>query len=79
MVPAVASTPMRPVFVAATAARAPGSTTPRTGMSSSMRSRSGATALTVLQATTSALTPRSTMWRAHASAYLMTVAEPLVP
>ena len=40
-----------------TAARAPGSTTPSTGMSSSTRSRSGATALTVLHAMTSALTP----------------------
>ena len=47
---------MRPVRVAATAARAPGSTTPSTGMSSSTRSRSGATALTVLHATTSAFT-----------------------
>ena len=59
MVAAVASTPMRPRRVAATAARAPGSMTPSTGMSSSTRSRSGATALTVLHAMTSAFTPRA--------------------
>ena len=70
---------MRPVVVAATAARAPGSTTPSTGTSSSMRSRSGATALTVLHATTSAFTSRVARCCAHASAYLTTVAGPLVP
>jgi hypothetical protein len=68
MVAAVARTPMRPVRVAATAALAPGSMTPRIGMSRSIRSCSGAIALTVLQAMTSALTSRVTRWRAHESA-----------
>src|SRR2546425_361867 len=79
IVPAVASTPTRNAFVAAAAARAPGSITPSTGRSSSTRRRSGATALTVLHATTIALTPRATRWVAQVSAYFVTVAAPFVP
>ena len=56
--PVVPSTPIAPPFAAATAARAPGTITPSTGRSSSTRSMSSATALTVLHATTIALTPR---------------------
>ena len=77
--PEVARTPMRPVLVAATAARAPGSMTPSTGTSSSTRRRSGATALTVLHATTIAFTSRSTRCLAQASAYRTTVPGALVP
>ena len=65
MVPAVASTPIFPILVAATAASAPGSMTPRIGMSNSTRKRSGATALTVLQAMTMAFTPRRTRCEAQ--------------
>ena len=46
----------------------PGSMTPSTGRSSSTRRRSGATALTVLHATTRAFTPRATRWFAQVSA-----------
>jgi hypothetical protein len=52
-------TPMRPPRVAATAAVAPGSTTPMTGSGCSERSASSAWAVAVLQATTTAFTPSS--------------------
>jgi hypothetical protein len=54
----VASVPMMPilrVFVAATAARAPGSSTPITGSGYSFFTASRLTAVAVLQATTSIL------------------------
>ena len=78
-VAAVASTPMRPTFVAATAARALGSMTPRMGRSNSTRRRSGATALTVLHAMTMAFTPRPARYRVHPMAYFTTVSGARVP
>ena len=57
-------TPTRPVFVAATAARAPGSTAPSTGSASSARKASRAYADAVLHATTIIFTPSPTRNRA---------------
>jgi hypothetical protein len=79
MVPAVPRTPITLPSEAATAARAPGSITPRTGRSSSTRNTSSATALTVLQATTMAFTPRSMRTLAQPSAYFTTVSAERVP
>src|SRR5262249_29913203 len=79
IVPVVPSTPTAPPLAAATAARAPGKITPSTGLSSSTRNISSATALTVLQATTIALTPRRRSTRAQPTAYLTTVSAERVP
>ncbi len=58
----VASVPMTPILrlrVARTAARAPGSMTPTTGMSTCCSKAPSATAVEVLHATTSSLMPLS--------------------
>ena len=61
------------------AARAPGTITPDTGRSSSDRNTSIATELTVLQATTIALTPRLASSLAQVTAYFFTVSGERVP
>ena len=59
IVPTVPITPTRPDAVAVTNARAPGSMTSITGTGSSSRSSSSPAAVAVLQATTTAFTPKS--------------------
>jgi hypothetical protein len=59
-VASVPITPIRPDRVRSTAARAPGSITPTTGIVHRARIASSATAETELQATTSILMPRPT-------------------
>ena len=71
MVPTVPITPTRPLPVARTRARAPGSTTLTTGTSHSNRSSSSAAAAAVLQATTIIFTScrsasRRVIWRENA-------------
>jgi hypothetical protein len=77
-VPSVAITPTTPE-VRSTAARAPGSTTPITGIGSCARSAGSAAAVAVLHATTSIFTPRPNRCRAASSEYRTTVAGDLVP
>ena len=60
IVPAVPITPIFPDCVPCTAARAPGSITPTRGTGERSVRKSSACALMVLQATTSAFTPRCT-------------------
>ena len=66
IVPTVPITPTRPDTVAVTNALAPGSITSITGTGSSSRSSSSPAAVAVLQATTTAFTPKS-LTRLHAS------------
>ena len=75
----VPSTPTLPDRVARAAARAPGSTTPRTGTSKASRSAGNATADAVLQATTSISTPCATSTRPLRTEYWVTTSGDLVP
>ena len=70
---------MRPVVVAATAADAPGSITPTTGISSSSLSACSAWAVAVLQAMTSSLMSRDRRRRAASRENPRTTAGDLEP
>jgi hypothetical protein len=79
MVPAVPMTPIRPLDVAPTAARTPGSITPTTGTSKSCSSCGTASAEAVLHATTTILTPRPSRNRTFSREKRSTVSALLVP
>ncbi len=79
IVAAVPMTPMTPFRVARQATSAPGPMTPTTGIAADSRSAGSATADIVLQATTSAFTPRRVRNRAPSRAYRVTVSSDLVP
>ncbi len=65
-------TPIRPLWVAATARRVAGRITSTTGTSYRSRASRSIAALAELQAITSALTPSATRWSRHSRAYSLT-------
>src|SRR5919197_280741 len=72
-------TPMRPERDARAAARAPGSTTPSTGIARAARSEGSATAEAVLHATTRRSISRATRNRAFRSEYCVTTSGDFEP
>ena len=71
-------TPTRPDRVAATARRAAGRITSTTGTAYRSRASRSTAALAELQAITRALTPWSTRWSRHSSAYSRTLGDRLL-